>query len=50
MPRLKQKKAIKAVIKRLIVGAVPRVIYICFRVINKINNNAIIIVTLDLYF
>ena len=49
MPRLKQKKAIKAVIKRLIAGAVFRAIYIYFRVVNKINNNAIIVVTLDLY-
>ena len=49
MPRLKQKKATKAVIKRLIAGTTPKAIYIYFRVINKINNNAIIVVTLDLY-
>ena len=50
MPRLKQKKAIKVVIKRLIAGAVLRAIYICFRIADKINNNTIIVVTLDLYF
>ena len=50
MPRLKQKKGIKAVIKRLIAGAVPRAIYICFRVADKTNNNTIIVVTLDPYF
>ena len=50
MPRPKQKKAIKAVIKKLIIGAVPKAIYICFRVVNKTNNNTIIIVTLDLHF
>ena len=50
MPRFKQKKAIKAVIKRLIAGVVPRAIYICFRVTDKINNNVIIAVILDLYF
>ena len=49
MPRLEQKKAIKAVMKRLIMGAVPRAIYICFRVADEINDNAIIVVTLDLY-
>ena len=50
MPQLKQKKAIKAVIKRLITGTVPRAIYIYFRVADKINNNTIIIVILDPYF
>ena len=50
MPRLKQKKAIKAVIKRLITEAVPKAIYIYFRIINKINIIIIIAVTLDLYF
>ena len=50
MPRLKQKKAIKAVIKRLIAGAILRAIYIYFRVIDKINNIIIIAVTLDPYF
>ena len=49
MPRPKQKKATKAVIKRLITEAVPRAMYICFRVADKINNNTIIVVTLDLY-
>ena len=47
MPRPKQKKAIKAVIKRLIAGAALRAIYICFRVVDKTNNNAIIVVTPD---
>ena len=50
MLRPKQKKAIKAVIKRLIVGAVPRAIYIYFKVADKINDNIIIAVTPDLYF
>ena len=50
MPRLKQKKAIKAAIKILIAEAIPKTIYIYFRVTDKINNNAIIAVTLDLYF
>ena len=49
MPQPKQKKATKAVIKRLIIGAVPRAIYIYFRIADKINNNNIIIVTLDLH-
>ena len=49
MPRPKQKKSTKAVIKKLIAGAVPRAIYIYFRITDKINNNAIIVVTLDLY-
>ena len=49
MPRLKQKKATKAAIKRLIAGTVPRAIYICFRIADKINNIIIIAVTLDLY-
>ena len=47
MPWPKQKKAIKAVIKRLIMGAVPRAIYIYFRITDKTNNNTIIVVTLD---
>ena len=50
MPRLKLKKAIKAAIKRLIVEAAPRAIYIYFRIADKTNNNNIIAVTLDLYF
>ena len=50
MPRLKQKKATKAAIKRLITGAAPRAIYIYFKVTDKINNNAITAVILDLYF
>ena len=50
MPRPKQKKATKAVIKRLITGTVPKAIYIYFRVANKINNNAIITVTPDPHF
>ena len=50
MPRLKQKKSIKAAMKRLIAGAVLRAIYICFRVADETNNNIIIAVTLDLYF
>ena len=50
MPRPKQKKAIKAVIKRLIAGAILKAIYICFRVTNKTNNNTIIVITLDLHF
>ena len=50
MPRPKQKKAIKAAIKRLIIGAAPRAIYICFRIADKINNNTIIVVTLNLHF
>ena len=49
MPPLKQKKSIKAVIKRLIAGAVPKAIYICFRVADEINNNTIIVVTPDPY-
>ena len=49
MPRPKQKKAIKVAIKKLIAGAAPRAIHICFRVIDKINDNTIIAVTLDLY-
>ena len=49
MPWLKQKKATKAAIKRLIAGAVPRAIYICFRITDETNNNAIIVVTLDLH-
>ena len=49
MPQPKQKKAIKAVIKRLIMETVPRAIYIYFRVTDKINNNTIIVITLDLY-
>ena len=49
MPRPKQKKAIKAAIKKLIAGAVPRAIYICFGVADETNNNAIIVVTLDLH-
>ena len=49
MAQPKQRKPIKAVIKRLIIGAVSRALYICFGVINKINNAAIIVVTLDLY-
>ena len=48
MPRLKQKKPIKAVIKRLIAGAALRAIYICFKVTDKINDNTIMVVTLDL--
>ena len=50
MPRPKQKKAIKAAIKRLIAGATPKAIYIYFKVADKTNNNTIIVVTLDLYF
>ena len=50
MPRLKQKKSIKVIIERLIVGAIPKAIYICFRVADKTNNNNIIVVTLNLYF
>ena len=49
MPWLKQKKTTKAVIKRLITEAIPRAIYICFKVADEINNNTIIAVTLDLY-
>ena len=49
MPRPKQKKATKAVIKRLIAGAAPRAIYIYFRVADKTNNNTIIVVTPDPY-
>ena len=49
MPRPKQKKATKTAIKRLIAEAVPKAIYICFRVTDKTNNNTIIVVTLDLY-
>ena len=47
MPRLKQKKATKAAIKKLIAGAVPKAIYIYFRVADETNNNTIIVVTLD---
>ena len=35
--------------KRLIAGATPRAIYICFRVTDETNDNAIIVVTPDLY-
>ena len=49
MPRLKQKKAIKAAIKRLITGAVPKAIHICFGVTNETNNNTITAVTPDPY-
>ena len=49
MPWLKQKKSIKTVMKRLIAEAVPRAIYICFKIADKINNNTIIVVTLDLH-
>ena len=49
MARLKQRKPIKVAMKRLVAGAVPRAPYIRFRVANKINNAAIIAVTLDLY-
>ena len=49
MPRPKQKKSIKAAIKRLIAGAVLRAIYIYFRVTDKINIIIIIVVTLDLH-
>ena len=31
-------------------GAVPKAVYIYFRVIDKINNNAIIVVTPDPHF
>ena len=37
-------------IKRLIIGAIPRAIYIYFKVTDEINNIIIIVVTLDLYF
>ena len=50
MLRPKQKKAIKVAIKRLIAGATPRAIYICFKVADEINNNAITAVTPDLHF
>ena len=50
MPQFKQKKAIKAAIKRLIAGTIPRAIYICFRVTDETNNNTIIVITLDLHF
>ena len=33
--------------KRLIIRTALKAIYICFRVINKTNNNTIIAVTLD---
>jgi len=36
--------------KRLIAGAIPRAIYIYFRIADKTNNNAIIVVTPDLHF
>ena len=49
MPRFKQKKAIKAAIKKLIIKATLKVIYIYFRVTDKTNNNTIIVITLDLY-
>ena len=45
MPRPKQKKATKAVMKRLIAGAALRAIHICFGVVDKINNIIIIAVT-----
>ena len=50
MPQPKQRKAIKAAIKRLIAGAVFRAIYIYFRVADEINIIIIIAVTPDLYF
>ena len=50
MPWLKQKKSIKTVIKRLIAGAAPRAIYICFKITDETNNNTIIAVTLDPHF
>ena len=49
MPRPKQRKVTKVVMKRLITGAIPRAIYICFRVTDKTNDNAIIVVTPDLH-
>ena len=36
--------------KRLIIGAVPRAIYIYFKVADKIYNNTITVIILDLYF
>ena len=47
MLQLKQKKSIKAAMKRLIMGVVLRAIYIYFGVADKINNIIIITVTPD---